>query len=92
MHELHLWQLNERKTIATCHLVCDDSAPVMEVSKMAKNVFHQHNVHATTIQIENATDEQDTYEPFFAQDAEGLRGSGKNAVPRKDGSLPVEVV
>jgi len=52
VHELHLWQLTHDKFVASCHLICDSAVATMEVGKKAKAVFHDHGVHATTVQTE----------------------------------------
>ncbi|XP_044529812.1 zinc transporter 1 [Gracilinanus agilis] len=55
VHELHVWQLAGSRIIATAHIKCRDPASYMVVAKSIKDVFHNHGIHATTIQPEFAS-------------------------------------
>ncbi|XP_004700197.1 zinc transporter 1 [Echinops telfairi] len=55
VHELHVWQLAGSRIIATAHIKCEDPTSYMQVAKIIKDVFHNHGIHATTIQPEFAT-------------------------------------
>ncbi|XP_055000444.1 proton-coupled zinc antiporter SLC30A1 [Sorex araneus] len=55
VHELHVWQLAGSRIIATAHIKCEDPASYMHVAKIIKDVFHDHGIHATTIQPEFAS-------------------------------------
>lgn len=55
VHELHVWQLAGSRIIATAHIKCEDPTSYMEVAKTIKDVFHNHGIHATTIQPEFAS-------------------------------------
>ncbi|KAM8999359.1 zinc transporter 1 [Sarcophilus harrisii] len=55
VHELHVWQLAGSRIIATAHIKCHDPTSYMEVAKSIKDVFHNHGIHATTIQPEFAS-------------------------------------
>ncbi|XP_038616747.1 zinc transporter 1 [Tachyglossus aculeatus] len=55
VHELHVWQLAGSRIIATAHIKCHDPAAYMQVAKSIKDVFHNHGIHATTIQPEFAS-------------------------------------
>ncbi|XP_051004109.1 proton-coupled zinc antiporter SLC30A1 [Acomys russatus] len=55
VHELHVWQLAGSRIIATAHIKCEDPASYMQVAKTIKDVFHDHGIHATTIQPEFAS-------------------------------------
>lgn len=55
VHELHVWQLAGSRIIATAHIKCEDPTSYMEVAKTIKDVFHDHGIHATTIQPEFAS-------------------------------------
>ena len=54
VHELHIWQLDENKAIATAHLVVTET----EVSEFAANAqiarecLHAYGIHSTTLQPE----------------------------------------
>ncbi|KAJ3433553.1 hypothetical protein M0812_22514 [Anaeramoeba flamelloides] len=51
-HNLHLWQLSEEIIIATLHIVLEQGTDYHSIASNVKEVFHQHNVHSTTIQPE----------------------------------------
>ncbi|XP_012870738.1 PREDICTED: zinc transporter 1 [Dipodomys ordii] len=55
VHELHVWQLAGSRIIATAHIKCENPASYMQVAKTIKDVFHNHGIHATTIQPEFAS-------------------------------------
>ncbi|KAM7054191.1 proton-coupled zinc antiporter SLC30A1 [Molossus nigricans] len=55
VHELHIWQLAGSRIIATAHIRCEDPTSYMQVAKIIKDVFHNHGIHATTIQPEFAS-------------------------------------
>ncbi|KAM6217392.1 proton-coupled zinc antiporter SLC30A1 [Rhynchocyon petersi] len=55
VHELHVWQLAGSRIIATAHIKCEDPTSYMQVAKIIKDVFHNHGIHATTIQPEFTT-------------------------------------
>lgn len=55
VHELHVWQLAGSRIIATAHIKCEDPASYMHMAKTLKDVFHDHGIHATTIQPEFAS-------------------------------------
>lgn len=55
VHELHVWQLAGSRIIATAHIKCEDPTSYMHVAKIIKDVFHDHGIHATTIQPEFAS-------------------------------------
>ncbi|XP_017381080.1 zinc transporter 1 [Cebus imitator] len=55
VHELHVWQLAGSRIIATAHIKCEDPTSYMQVAKTIKDVFHDHGIHATTIQPEFAS-------------------------------------
>ncbi|PYH47212.1 putative di-, tri-valent inorganic cation transporter [Aspergillus saccharolyticus JOP 1030-1] len=54
VHELHIWQLNQHKTLASVHVtVSDSSVPAfLKLTKTINECFHAYGVHSTTIQPE----------------------------------------
>lgn len=54
IHELHLWRLNEQKTIATAHVVTKDLslASFQECAKQIGECLHAYGVHSYTLQPE----------------------------------------
>ncbi|KAL4784737.1 cation efflux protein [Aspergillus varians] len=54
VHELHIWRLNQKKSLASAHLVLEDKATV-DFHKLAKTInecFHAYGVHSVTLQPE----------------------------------------
>lgn len=54
VHELHIWQLVESKYVGSCHVICQESLSLQEIATTIKNVFHEHKIHASTVQVEYA--------------------------------------
>lgn len=52
VHDLHVWQLDERRFVGTVHLLIDKVANYDDVSRAVQIVFHQHGIHNVTIQPE----------------------------------------
>lgn len=52
VHELHIWQLAGSRIIATAHIKCADPATYMDIAKRIKDIFHDEDIHATTVQPE----------------------------------------
>ena len=52
IHELHIWQLDERIIIGTIHFQCDNYDNIQHKCILIKNIFHKYGIHSTTIQPE----------------------------------------
>ncbi|PKS07304.1 hypothetical protein jhhlp_005906 [Lomentospora prolificans] len=54
VHELHVWRLNERKSIASVHVVVsDESVPnFIKTAKHINECLHAYGIHSTTLQPE----------------------------------------
>lgn len=56
VHELHIWQLSERKIVASVHVLVDCStgqeARYMEIAAKLRSVLHTWGIHSSTIQPE----------------------------------------
>lgn len=57
VHDFHIWQLDEKRSIATFHILCAEDADSTMVSQRAKDILHDAKIHSTTIQIERTTDD-----------------------------------
>ena len=59
VHEFHVWQLVNVKTIASMHVVirCFEQKDVEDVMRNIKNILHKHDIHSSTIQCEWVTDD-----------------------------------
>lgn len=57
IHELHVWRLNQQKSLATTHIVVDnDSLTNFQVqAKTILECLHAYGVHSATIQPELST-------------------------------------
>ncbi|KAK4134237.1 cation efflux protein [Trichocladium antarcticum] len=56
VHELHVWRLDQKKAIASAHIVVSDPsvASFMEKAKTIRECLHAYGIHSTTIQPELA--------------------------------------
>jgi len=55
LHEFHVWQLSDSKTIASVHVILKpqtDRRDYMAISDTIKKILHQHEIHNTTVQLE----------------------------------------
>ncbi|KAK0715712.1 cation efflux family-domain-containing protein [Lasiosphaeris hirsuta] len=60
VHELHVWQLTEEKTIATAHLIITDPdlSTFMLRAKIIQQCLHAHGIHSSTLQHEFLAEER----------------------------------
>lgn len=54
VHELHIWQLDENKTIATAHLVVSETeiSEFTATAQIARECLHAYGIHSATLQPE----------------------------------------
>ncbi|KAF2094308.1 cation diffusion facilitator family metal ion transporter [Rhizodiscina lignyota] len=54
VHELHIWRLNQQKTIASAHVVTEDDSleGFIQRAKVIGECLHQYGVHSYTLQPE----------------------------------------
>ncbi|KAJ5659207.1 cation diffusion facilitator family metal ion transporter [Penicillium longicatenatum] len=66
VHELHIWRLNQQKTLASVHVVVSDPS-VSNFLKTAKTInecFHAYGIHSATLQPEALSEfEKDVVHP-----------------------------
>ncbi|KAF9262672.1 cation efflux protein [Marasmius fiardii PR-910] len=55
VHELHIWQLSETKTVASVHVRVAQSQDFMPVAQQIRKLLHHQGVHSSTIQPEYAS-------------------------------------
>jgi zinc transporter 1 len=57
VHELHVWRLDQKKAIATAHVVVSDQSvsSFMERAKTVSECLHAYGIHSATIQPELVT-------------------------------------
>lgn len=52
IHDLHVWQLDETRTVASVHVVCRARSKWKRIAGEIQTIFHAVDVHAVTIQPE----------------------------------------
>lgn len=52
IHELHIWQLDEKIIIGTIHFQCNGYENIDKKCILIKKIFHKFGIHSTTIQPE----------------------------------------
>ncbi|QSZ33542.1 hypothetical protein DSL72_005110 [Monilinia vaccinii-corymbosi] len=54
IHELHVWSLCERKTIASAHIITTetDIKGIMKQAKLIRECLHAYGIHSVTLQAE----------------------------------------
>ncbi|KAL2264313.1 hypothetical protein VTK26DRAFT_7279 [Humicola hyalothermophila] len=54
VHELHVWRLDQKKAIASAHIVVSDPnvASFMDRAKIIRECLHAYGIHSTTLQPE----------------------------------------
>eukprot|EP01120_Amphizonella_sp_Union-15-10_P017268 TRINITY_DN954_c0_g1_i1.p1 TRINITY_DN954_c0_g1~~TRINITY_DN954_c0_g1_i1.p1 ORF type:complete len:137 (-),score=21.54 TRINITY_DN954_c0_g1_i1:139-549(-) len=58
LHELHVWQLKDDKSIGSVHVTCLSNSHFAEIVPAVKKVFHKYQVHSSTVQAEFLSVEQ----------------------------------
>ncbi|TQV96514.1 metal ion resistance protein/transporter (Zrc1) [Cordyceps javanica] len=60
VHELHIWKLDQKKSIASAHIVVDDgsSGNWAATAKIILECFHAYGIHSVTLQPETAPEAQ----------------------------------
>ncbi|KAF3916276.1 hypothetical protein ABW21_db0202152 [Orbilia brochopaga] len=75
VHELHIRRMNQRKTIASAHVVV--SSRVMEnfveLAKVLNECFHAYGIHSATLQPELADESMDGADADSVTSTQGLR-------------------
>ncbi|KAF5123556.1 Cobalt uptake protein COT1 [Metarhizium anisopliae] len=56
VHELHVWRLDQRKTVASAHIVVDDRTVkhFTEKAKIVMECLHAYGIHSATLQPESS--------------------------------------
>lgn len=54
VHELHIWRLNQKKSLASAHIVLenDRAADFPALAKTVNECFHAYGIHSVTLQPE----------------------------------------
>ncbi|CAO3638971.1 unnamed protein product [Mucor fragilis] len=77
VHELHVWQLNDTKLIASLHVLLGSRQGYMLLASEIRKVLHGYGIHSATIQPEFIEDQIDEkYQPT-GQDMDGSKDDEK---------------
>ncbi|KEQ57722.1 zinc transporter 1 [Aureobasidium melanogenum CBS 110374] len=77
VHELHIWRLNQQKSIASAHIVIDHSTDFMAVANTINECLHAYGIHSATLQpevIPNPSTREDLSSPTLASAVSCLLG------------------
>jgi hypothetical protein len=76
VHELHVWQLDEKRAVGSVHIVVSSQArSYYSLLDDAKIAFHRGGVHASTVQVEfvdEASTLQSCYDPLCGDTCESF--------------------
>lgn len=89
IHELHIWSLDQKKAIASVHVVVEkgDIASFLEQAKTINECFHAYGIHSTTLQPEVSLQSQS-----LLSDQEGICSDSDVAATRVMSSGSTELV
>ncbi|EPS38454.1 hypothetical protein H072_7794 [Dactylellina haptotyla CBS 200.50] len=75
VHELHIRRLNQRKTIASAHVVVSSRVleNFVELAKVLNECFHAYGIHSATLQPELADDSSEVGTDSSVTSLQGLR-------------------
>jgi zinc transporter 1 len=61
IHELHIWRLNQQKTLASVHVVVSENSveDFMKTARVIKECFHAYGIHSITLQPELELEDED---------------------------------
>lgn len=56
VHELHIWRLNQQKTLASVHIVTSEKtlSSFADTARIINECFHAYGIHSATLQPEIA--------------------------------------
>ena len=66
VHELHIWRLNQQKTLASVHVIVSDPSvsTFLKTAKTINECFHAYGIHSVTLQPEALSEfENDVVHP-----------------------------
>ncbi|KAJ5096173.1 hypothetical protein NUU61_005529 [Penicillium alfredii] len=63
VHELHIWRLNQQKSLASAHIVVSDHSVVdfQRTAKIINECFHAYGIHSATLQPEILSESADLF-------------------------------
>jgi zinc transporter 1 len=84
VHELHVWRLDQKKAVASAHIVVSDPdiASFMQKAKTFRECLHAYGIHSATLQPElavNADQDTEKEEPIL-----GMTSATSTSTPSID--------
>jgi zinc transporter 1 len=79
IHELHVWQLDEKRNICTVHIASRAEDDYMEIGQQVKDIMHQHGIHNTTVQQEFIYTHE-TMETMYLQNSNSNSAIGESEI------------
>jgi zinc transporter 1 len=56
-HDLHIWQLDEERSVASIHVVCTNRDTWPKLGPQVRKILHKAGIHSATIQAEFESDQ-----------------------------------
>lgn len=80
VHELHVWRLDQKKAIATAHVMVSDQpvSSFMEKAKTVSECLHAYGIHSATIQPELVAKPSDSSEGIISSSASATPATVRN--------------
>ncbi|KAL2130960.1 hypothetical protein VTI74DRAFT_5723 [Chaetomium olivicolor] len=99
VHELHVWRLDQKKAIASAHIVVSDPdmnvASFMAKAKTIRECLHAYGIHSTTLQPELAGPAVASLAPMVEGDRDGNGvggGSSERSAPSSSQSSACQIL
>lgn len=91
VHELHIWRLDQHKSIASAHVIVDDKTvgAFAEKAKIIMECLHAYGIHSATLQPEEALSGSDQDLLATAPGAAETEASGRR---RRRPPLPCQLM
>ena len=91
VHDLHIWQLNENKIVASVHILVDCSAEqtqrYMQIANEVRRALHIWGIHSSTIQPEFVTGGIKEVARLSGMDPQELNSDDQGRLRTRDGNL-----
>jgi len=80
VHELHIWRLNQQKTLASVHIVTSEKtlSKFADIARIINECFHAYGIHSATLQPEIAisnVDDDEEIQPLLEGQKEKVASS-----------------
>ncbi|ETS05407.1 cation efflux protein [Trichoderma reesei RUT C-30] len=88
VHDLHIWQLDEDRTVASAHVIVDDIRSFTEKAKTIRQCLHAYDIHSVTLQPEVRLQRAPNQSPL--QNTPASRSSDDGATTGSAGVTPTD--